>query len=192
MFRNSPTFDYNENNMAMDPYVDDTDLESRLWENDSSYLVAVSPHVYENNRIRLKLILGYRIQSMVHGLPSLNESGDPFSSYTGSQRLMPSQRRNYGRYRDGLLDRVDEMTPEQFDRLPEHQQRRILREKYLRKKFQENSNLGENLGDQVPRNQGTLQSLAYWTVQNFDRLGWKSFMGIFVFFAGLYQTTNRR
>eukprot|EP01080_Neovahlkampfia_damariscottae_P003525 gene3525-6172_t len=190
MFRNSPNFDYNYNEGGPpidDPYIDDTDIESRLYENDSSYLVAVSPHVYENNRIRLKLILGYRIQSLVHGLPSINESGDPFSSYTGSQRLMPQR---YRRNRDGILDRVDQMTPEQFDRLPEHQQRRVLREKYLRKQFQENIRFGDNLGE-APRNQGTLQSLAYWTLQNFDMLGWKSFMGIVVFFAGLYQSVRR-
>jgi hypothetical protein len=165
----------------VDEYDGDGMVESRLYENDSSYLVAVSPHIYENNRIRLKLILGYRVQSMVHGLPSpMDNLNDPYAS---NRRLLPQTRQN--------IDRYGNMTPEQFDLLPEHQKRRVLREKYLQRQYQENAAYNEPLLGVQGRGDGTLQSLAYWAIRNFDQLGWKSMLGMIVFLGGLYRSSQR-
>jgi len=99
---------------------------------------------------------------------------------------MPSR---YRRYRDGLYDRMYDLSPEEFNRLPEHQQRRVLREKYLRKQWEEANRLRTGLtgNEQI----GSLQSLAYWAVRNFDRLGWRSILGMVAFVFGLYKTIVR-
>nr|QRZ58755.1 Gsp-co-occurring protein 5 [Malawimonas jakobiformis] len=56
--------------MSMTQYAGSAnDEEQQLWENDSSYLVAVSPKLFENNRIRLKIIIGSRVRAQVHALP---------------------------------------------------------------------------------------------------------------------------
>lgn len=157
----------------------DNPQENRLWENDSSYLVAVSPHVYENNRIRLKLILGYRVQSVVHALPSQTDSiNDPYAS---NRRLVPQFQ--------SQTDRYANISPEQFDMLPEHQKRRILRERYLSRQYQENAYYNEPLLG-VQGNNNTLQSLGYWATRNFDQIGWKSMLGVIVFLGGLYRGTR--
>lgn len=170
--------------------LDDLDeiqgFESRLWENDSSYLIAVAPHVYENNRIRLKVILGYRAQSQVHGLP---QSGNVMTS--SDRRYLLPQR--YDRYRASSYGGdLDDMTGEQFERLSEHEQRRILREKYLRKTWNQGNILEdvETVDQNQYRNMSSLQSLTFWAIRNLDRMGWKSILGILAFLIGIYKTSG--
>lgn len=169
MFRNrfSP-----EDFPPLENFEQDGPQESRLWENDSSYLIAASPHMYENNRIRLKLILGYRIQSTVHGLPPPN---DMYSTYPSFDRRLLPQTRNSSRYGN--------LSPEEFDALPEHQQRRILREQYTQN--QQFGGYQEPIG--IQGREGNMQNLALWAVKNFDRIGWKSILGIIVFLGGIYR-----
>jgi hypothetical protein len=152
------------------------EYETRLWENDSSYLIAVSPHVYENDRIRLKLILGYRIQSQVHGLPN------PYENQ--SRRLLLPDR--YNRYRNSYMDNIDNISIEEFDKMSETQQRRVLREKYLRKKYEDTINIQNNTLPNNSMNQ--IDSFGTWAFNNFDRLGWKSLFGLLGVVFGFYNT----
>ncbi|KAL9643519.1 hypothetical protein ABK040_010133 [Willaertia magna] len=175
------------------------DIESRLWENDSSYLIAVSPKIFENNRIRLKVILGYRVQSVVHGLPSPYDSDN--AAVAG--HLLPYDRYNRRRLYQSLYmnDRLNRMSPEEFNQLPEHQQRKILRERFLRKRMEERRNLKDSLTEDSRsiygqrRRQFDSEPLSWynffnWATRNMNQVGWKSILGIIAFVFGLYRSTR--
>ena len=113
---------------------------------------------------------------MVHGLPPPN---DIYGTGYG-RRMMPSS----------SVDTYQDYTPEQFDRLPEYQQRIILRERYLKRQFDEHVRLTQPLLN-LQRRDGVVESLSYWFVRNVDRLGWKSMLGIAVFLGGLYKAVSK-
>lgn len=197
-FHDDDNHDYDDDD---DNDLDDTMLpmhESRLWENDSSYLIAVAPKLFENNRIRLKVILGYRVQSIVHGLPG------EYDYDAGGMSLMPMsatrsryRRRNYEHF--SRLDRqLARMTPEQFNQLPESQQRRILRERYLRSQWEQSEQArlaGHGAGAGGRRRFESFfpfswNNMQYLAMRNWDHLGWKSAVGLLAFVAGLYRTVR--
>merc|ERR1712130_529603 len=77
------------------------------------------------------------------------------------------------------------MSPEQFNQLPEHQQRRILRERYLADQWSENRDLGNGLlQTSLQRQRGlfsrggigsnpvTLSTFMNWATSNMGQLGW--------------------
>lgn len=206
-FAENEHFDFNDDD---DDVVgdddDDNDLddmlpmhESRLWENDSSYLIAVAPKLFENNRIRLKVILGYRVQSVVHGLPDEYdyEAGGGMSLMPMSNTRSRYRRRNYEHF--SRLDRqLARMTPEQFNQLPESQQRRILRERYLRSQWEQSEQArlaGHGAGAGGRRRFESFfpfswNNMQYLAMRNWDHLGWKSAVGLLAFVAGLYRTVR--
>jgi hypothetical protein len=174
--------------------------ESRLWENDSSYLVAVAPKIFENDRIRLKVILGYRVQALVHGLD--NDYAAVRYPTSANSPLVPFNRRQRNRLAQ-FYNRNEmnlNMTPEQFNELPEYQQRRILRERYLARQWRENRDLRDGLlQTSLQRHRqlspyyrhGTplsLGSFVNWAATNINQIGWKSMLGIVAFVLGLYRT----
>ena len=187
--------------------------ESRLWENDSSYLVAVSPRIFENDRIRLKLILGYRVSALVHGLDNdmdavggANGSGGGGRTSVNST-LVPLNRRS--RHRLAQFYNRNEMnlsmTPEQFNRLPEYQQRRILRERYLARQWRRNRDLKSGLMQtSMQRNRqltpyadeygmGSPISFAgffNWAASNMNQVGWRSMVGLAAFVLGLVRAVG--
>lgn len=172
------------------------DIESRLWENDSSYLIAVSPKIFENSRIRMKVILGYRVQSVVHALPSPNSSMDG-SAVAG--HLLPYDRYNRRRLYQSYYnrDRIERMSPEEFNQLPEYQQRRILKERFLNKRMEQRRGLKDSLSENMygpnTNMNGSTSSLGnfmYWATRNLDQLGWKSLLGVVAFVFGLYRTVS--
>ena len=191
------------NNLNDTDYYDSLfyeDVESRLWENDSSYLVAVSPKIFENNRIRLKVILGYRVQSVVHALPNQSTEG------AVAGHLLPYDRYNRRRLYQSYYnqERLNRMTPEEFNQLPEHQQRRILKERFLRKREEQRRGLKDSLSfdtdtpyDAYRRPYGvdgpfSFQNFFYWVTRNMGQLGgWKSILGVVAFVFGLYRTARR-
>ncbi|KAL0489215.1 hypothetical protein AKO1_013735 [Acrasis kona] len=184
-------FTYEDDFDTQDEYQIDQyrGMESRLWENDSSYLVAVAPKIFENNRIRLKLIMGYRVQSVVHGLPDPYEN-DAAASLLPSGRMQ--RRRLYDFYSNqGRFGRG--MTTEEFNQLPEHEQRRVLRERFLAKQLAQDSELQSSQFSRGRYNSGprplpSMSNFAYWASRNFNQLGWKSMVGTLAFIAGLYRT----
>ena len=90
--------------MGMNP----PSMSSALLESTSSHLIALSPQSLPPNRIKLKIIIGEKVNNMVHELPSLTNDqrygynplggygypGGPFGSYLNN----PSQR--------GIFDRL--------------------------------------------------------------------------------------
>ncbi|KAF0985030.1 hypothetical protein FDP41_000069 [Naegleria fowleri] len=192
-----------------EPIVDDSpikfydslfydDVESRLWENDSSYLVAVSPKIFENNRIRLKVILGYRVQSVVHALPSPVES----DAAAVSGHLLPYDRYNRRRLYQSYYtrERLRNMSPEEFNQLPEHQQRRILKERFQARRLEQRRGLKDSLveNDRYGNYLGgggsfySWNNFMYWASRNLEQLGWKSLLGVVAFVFGLYRATTAR
>ena len=195
-------YDENEDLLREQQYLMQESEESRLWENDSSYLVAVSPKIFENDRIRLKVIMGYRVQSLVHGLDNdynaqnFNSANSPLVPFNRRQRNRLAQ--FYNRNRMNL-----NMSPEQFNQLPEHQQRRILRERYLSQQWRENRDLRDGLmqtshqrqRQRTPYNSSSgnpasLGTFMNWASTNMNQLGWRSLVGIVAFVLGLYRTTR--
>ncbi|EFC46238.1 predicted protein [Naegleria gruberi] len=173
------------------------DIESRLWENDSSYLIAVSPKIFENSRIRMKVILGYRVQSVVHALPSPNSMDG--SAVAG--HLLPYDRYNRRRLYQSYYnrDRIERMSPEEFNQLPEYQQRRILKERFLNKRMEQRRGLKDSLSENMygpssssngNYSNSSLGNFMYWATRNLDQLGWKSLLGVVAFVFGLYRTVS--
>ncbi|KAF0852600.1 Type II secretion system (T2SS)-associated protein Gcp5 [Andalucia godoyi] len=124
----------------------ETYQESRLWENDSSLMIAASPRVYDSQRIHLKLAVGYKLASTVHGLPSLE--APYFEDFDDDE--MRDLGREPGREDDAVSDPDIlgtrtmrrrplwwDLTPAEFDRLSENEQREVLRERYVRRRIQE-------------------------------------------------------
>lgn len=180
--------------------------ESRLWENDSSYLVAVSPRLFENDRIRLKLIMGYRVSSLVHGLDNDYSATAQSAMTSANSPLVPFNRRTRNRLAQ-FYNRNEmnlRMTPEQFNRLPEYQQRRILRERYLARQWRENRDLRD--GMMQTRLQRSRQSTPYydngnpvsfagffnWAASNMNQIGWRSMVGVAAFVIGLIRAAGGR
>lgn len=133
--------------------------------------------------------MGYRVQSVVHGLPN-PEHENVGSSLLPAGRLQRKRLYDFYTNRDRL---TRGMTPEEFNQLPEYQQRRILREKFLARQLAQESQMQSGIqfsgnGRRVPP--PSLSSFAYWAMRNFDQLGWKSVIGIAAFIAGLYRTIN--
>jgi hypothetical protein len=193
-------FDEDEQFQREQRFMMQENEESRLWENDSSYLVAVAPKIFENDRIRLKVIMGYRVQSLVHGLDNdytaqnFNAANSPLVPFNRRQRYRLAQ--YYNRNRMNL-----NMTPEQFNQLPEHQQRRILRERYLGKQWREDRDLRDGLMQTSAQRQrqqsnyyrGTPASLGTflnWATTNMNQLGWRSILGLVAFVFGIARTVN--
>ncbi|KAG2381629.1 hypothetical protein C9374_006013 [Naegleria lovaniensis] len=172
------------------------DVESRLWENDSSYLVAVSPKIFENNRIRLKVILGYRVQSIVHALPSPLES----DAAAVSGHLLPYDRYNRRRLYQSYYtrERLRNMSPEEFNQLPEYQQRRILKERFQARRLEQRRGLKDSLiendryGNYLGGGFYSWNNFLYWASRNLEQLGWKSLLGVVAFVFGLYRTATSR
>lgn len=174
------------------------DVESRLWENDSSYLIAVSPKIFENNRIRLKIIMGYRVQSIVHGLPSPLD----YDSNTGDMTMGLNYLPMGSRYRRRMYQNAslaDQLTPQQFAQLPEHQQRRILRDRYLKRQYEQNASLqdailggGQQQDARFANDTGmpSLGSLSFWALRNWDQIGWRGSLGMLAFVVGLFKTVQ--
>jgi hypothetical protein len=136
--------------------------------------------------------MGYRVQSVVHGLPN-PEADTMGTSMLPAGRLQRKRLYDFYTNRDRL---TRGMTPEEFNQLPEYQQRRILRERYLAKQLAQESQMqsasqfgGAGRRPNMPP-PPSMSSFGYWAARNFDQIGWKSVVGIIAFIAGLFRTIN--
>eukprot|EP00761_Pharyngomonas_kirbyi_P002294 gb/GECH01002298.1/.p1 GENE.gb/GECH01002298.1/~~gb/GECH01002298.1/.p1 ORF type:complete len:181 (+),score=64.78 gb/GECH01002298.1/:1-543(+) len=135
--------------------------ETRLWENDSSYLVAVAPRVFENRRIQLKVILGYRVQSLVHGVPSIEDE----EAYSGGSLLnLPHSQRRFNRY-DERLHVQDESRGRGPRRAPP---------------------MGGGSGGGVE----AMESMGRWAMEQVDAVGWRGVFGVIAFVLGAYRALS--
>jgi hypothetical protein len=160
----------------------DTYQENRLWENDGSVIIAAAPRIVDDKRIVVKLAVGYKFQSTVHGLPSLEA---PLY-----EDELETQGRREGRYLEDDDDDVDgedtmrdvatlrpsrwwDMSPEEFDRLSESEQREVLRERYVRRRIHELRQRRSRLVRE-PR----LEDVGHALLGQVDRLGWRNLLGV--------------
>lgn len=131
----------------------DARLESRLYENDSSVLIAVAPRMM-GDQINLKLVVGYMMKSTVHGLPSLEAPLDNVAAGQEGLDLFSAEAEEAdsegigGPLASAYIYRPErwwDVSPAEFERMPESEQRMVLRERYIRRRIY----------DRAPRNSST-------------------------------------